>query len=358
MNHLKDRLNALLHHYVGKWYVTLERAVPRSLLEQQLADSSIPSFGFYFMLSLSAVIATLGLVANSPATIIGAMIIAPLMSPIVTLSFGLVTLDWKLSFRSSLTLVTGVFWTVCVAYLTVAIIGTRLVGSEIVSRSNPTLLDLGVALAAGAAGAFAMTRKNIGNALPGVAISVALVPPLCVVGAGLALGQDFSPIPSNQLGGERLATGAMLLFLTNLIGIIFCGSLVFLANGYANFKRAFLGIVASVFSVFLLAFPLSFSLEELLVRNQIYHDVRSFVDEFFPEWEDRVHSLDFSVNVKGKSVFIEADSLVQDDLEFKDGLVLLRDALSQSTGKDVYMKVRVLPFRTVEVAPLDLDKNP
>jgi uncharacterized hydrophobic protein (TIGR00271 family) len=96
------------------------------------------------------------------------------------------------------------------------LIGLKTVDSEILSRTNPTLIDFGIAMAAGMAGAFANSRRSISSALPGVAIAVALVPPLSVVGIGLSLGQ------------QEITVGSSLLFCTNLICIIFFGGLVFL----------------------------------------------------------------------------------------------------------------------------------
>ena len=164
----------------------LDSPIATEELEQMLEVGAIASFRFYLMLGLAAAIATLGLIANSSATIIGAMIIAPLMNPIVSFSYAMVKLRHQLLGKSALTLLTGIFWVILVSFLITELIGIRIASSEILARANPNLLDLAVAMASGTAGAFALTRRSIGNALPGVAIAVALVPPLCVVGIGIA----------------------------------------------------------------------------------------------------------------------------------------------------------------------------
>lgn len=150
--------------------------------------NAIPSLGFFLMLGLSAVIATLGLISDSAPAIIGAMIIAPLMAPIVSLAFGIACLYRKLIALCALTILSGMLVVIAIGYFGVRVVGAQIAGSEILARTAPSFLDLVIALAAGCAGAFAQTRKSIMNSIAGVAIAVALVPPLAVTGVGLSLG--------------------------------------------------------------------------------------------------------------------------------------------------------------------------
>ena len=168
------------------WKIHFEPKVPAEELASSRIAGSIPSFGFFFLLALASVIAALGLITNSSAVIIGAMIVAPLMNPILSLSFAIATANWALFFRSVVTIVLGSFLAMGVAALVTVVSPWDVVGSELLSRTRPTMLDLGIAIAAGAAGAFSLTRKSIASSIAGVAIAVALVPPLCVVGIGLA----------------------------------------------------------------------------------------------------------------------------------------------------------------------------
>ena len=174
------------------------------------------------------------------------MIIAPLMNPIASLAYALVILSPRLLKQPIFTLLTGVILVIVIAYLTTELLGLITVGSEILGRTQPNSLDLGVALAAGAAAAFANSRRSIANALPGVAISVALVPPLSVVGIGLCLGELGSAIAASQGVQTSIATGSFLLFITNLAGIVFSGSLVFLFQGYGSLKKASIGLIISL----------------------------------------------------------------------------------------------------------------
>ncbi len=176
---------------------------------------------FFVMIGLAAVLAALGLLLNSPAVIIGAMLVAPLMSAIVGLGLGLVEGDTDLLGVASWASFRGMFLAIAVGVLLGLVIPDASATAEIMSRARPSLLDLGVALASGAAGAYALCRKDVSASLAGVAIAAALVPPLATVGIGLALGRG------------DIAGGALLLFLTNLIAIAAAGGLVFLMLGFA-----------------------------------------------------------------------------------------------------------------------------
>jgi uncharacterized hydrophobic protein (TIGR00271 family) len=177
---------------------------------------------FAVLLFLSTVIATFGVLGDSTATVIGAMIIAPLMTPIMATAAGLVMGDMGRAGRAILVVIGGVAAVIGVAWL----IGTFHIGvisfttnSQITARVSPSLIDLAVALASGAAGAFALSRTDVADSLPGVAISIALVPPLAVVGLSLSAAE----------WGDAL--GAMLLFLTNFVSILLTGGGVFALLG-------------------------------------------------------------------------------------------------------------------------------
>ena len=142
------------------------------------------------LLISSAVIATLGLISNSTAVVIGAMIVAPLMDPILSLAFGLAVIDGQLIRRSAVTVTLGVIAVVSTSAILSLLLGIGHVQSEITARTSPNLIDLGIAVAAAVAGSFSMTRERLSNSIAGVAIAVAPVPPLCVSGIGLTLGED------------------------------------------------------------------------------------------------------------------------------------------------------------------------
>ncbi|MBA3532939.1 MAG: DUF389 domain-containing protein [Ardenticatenales bacterium] len=168
---------------------------------------------FYTLILLSVIIATMGLLLNSGAVIIGAMLVAPLMTPIIALGLGVVLGDARLLGVAGRSTAQGILLGVVLAALLDWLAPLVLFTPEIEARTQPNLFDLTVALAAGAAGAFSVTRKHVSAALPGVAIAAALVPPLCVVGICLATGR------------RDAALGASLLFGTNLVAISFAATL-------------------------------------------------------------------------------------------------------------------------------------
>ncbi len=291
----------------GNWRIYLEKPVPVEDLTEHLESASIPSGGFYFMLGLSAGIAILGLISDSAAVIIGAMIIAPLMNPITSLSYASVRGKDELMMRSLLTLITGILLVLAVSYATTLLVGSRVVGSEILSRTNPNLMDLGVASGAGAAGAFALTRSKIGSAIPGVAVAVALVPPLCVAGIGLAFGTKADHRPGNRLlqSEASISGGAFLLFLTNLRsdpslrrnGVRVAG-IRLLENGAPPDT-----IVTIALAV--LAVPLSYSFRAFYYRGKILATLRAVaVDK--PEWEE-IRLLELEVDLLADPVVARLD---------------------------------------------------
>lgn len=170
---------------------------------------------FTVLLFLSTVITTLGVIGDSVATVIGAMIIAPLMRPIMATAAGLVMGDMKRAGRSFVVVVAGVAGVIGLSWLLAELNLANVISfdtnSQITGRISPRLIDLAAALAAGAAGAFAMSRDDVADSLPGVAIAISLVPPLCVVGIGLSEGEWDA------------AWGSLLLFLTNFLSVLLAG---------------------------------------------------------------------------------------------------------------------------------------
>ncbi len=172
---------------------------------------------FWTLLLLAAAIASAGVVSDSTATVIGAMIVAPLMTPIVGIVLAVTIGDGRNLAISAALVVTGALAVIAVGYgfgllAEVPVDAAR--SSQVAGRVNPSLIDLAAAIATGAVGAFAVVRADVSDTLPGVAIAISLVPPLAVVGLAFEAGQ----------GDE--AVGALLLFLTNVSAILVTGVLV------------------------------------------------------------------------------------------------------------------------------------
>lgn len=200
-------------------------------IKEELAQTSQLSFDFLLLVVLSCAIATSGLLTNSVAVIIGAMLVAPLMSPIIGLGLASVTGDSKLLRTATGTLLLGAVLAVLLSFVMALInrflpfVSLQELPSEVIARTRPTPIDMIIALAGGLAAAYAMTRENLSAALPGVAIATALMPPLSTIGIGLALAR------------WDVAGGASLLFLTNAVTIAFAAALVFFARGFYVGRR-------------------------------------------------------------------------------------------------------------------------
>lgn len=177
---------------------------------------------FWILLLLASIIASAGVVSDSTATVIGAMIVAPLMTPIQGTMLAGVLGDRKNLFRSVGLVVAGTLAAILVGIVVSAIVinpVTAQTNSQVAARVNPGLIDLLAALATGAVGSIALVRRDISDALPGVAIAISLVPPLVVVGLTFEAG-EFSQ-----------AAGALLLFVTNVAAILGVGTVVMALYG-------------------------------------------------------------------------------------------------------------------------------
>jgi len=163
-----------------------------ALRESASKDAALSQY--YVVLTLaSCVIATLGLIENSVAVIIGAMIVAPLIGPIQAFAFATLDGDAALVRKSVATAVVGGLIAVGASWALGTAIAVSATGSEVLARTRPNVLDLAIAIAAGGVAGFAKVRPAIGNAIAGTAIAVALMPPLCVVGLALSEGNFRLP---------------------------------------------------------------------------------------------------------------------------------------------------------------------
>lgn len=180
---------------------------------------------FAILMGLSVVVATMGLSLNSAAVVIGAMLLAPLMTPVLGVAAALAMALPRQLGRSLAVVAAASVGAVALSWVLSIPLGNTPLPDELVARTSPDLRDLLVALAAGAAGAYATVRPNLSSALPGVAVAVALVPPLGAVGMTLELGRG------------DLAAGAALLYLANLAAIVLVGTVVFVATGFVPATR-------------------------------------------------------------------------------------------------------------------------
>ncbi len=242
--------------------VKLANAEEYQKLRAILLEESKFDLPFLVLVVGSCVIATLGLLSNSTAVIIGAMIVAPLMLPIRALAFAAIEGDILL-FRQSLSSITGgtlvaIFLSFALGYIS----DISIFGSEIFARSKPNLLDLGIAIAAGGISAYAIIEPKVSPTVAGTAIAVALMPPVCVIGLGLS--------QANWL----LSFGATLLYLTNLLGITLSCMVTFLFQGYTPLAQARRALLWAGMLTSILLIPLGISFVDLVRQSRLESSLR------------------------------------------------------------------------------------
>ncbi|MFZ1488897.1 MAG: DUF389 domain-containing protein [Ilumatobacteraceae bacterium] len=250
-------------------------------------------FRFAALIVLSASIAAFGLIADSAAVVIGAMLVAPLMTPITAAAAATATARNDRLVRSILVIALGVVLAVAVGWAVGKIAAGGTVGPtqmprEIRSRTYPNLLDLGIAISAGAAAGYILPRRSATSALPGVGIAVALVPPLATVGI------------TAEAGLRTEARNAMLLFLTNLAAIVFAATVALLLTGFrpgrdAGKRALSLRIALTVLAVIAVTVPLAVHTASILRENSL----RSAVTAAVSSWDPTVRILDLDVSISG-----------------------------------------------------------
>ena len=246
------------------------------------------------LLALSAIIATLGLMSDSAAVVIGAMLIAPLMTPTMALAASLV-MGWpRRQLNAALLLAGASAGAVGIAWALSALLpspeGVVLLSAELRARTEPRVIDLLIALAAGAAGAYVAVRAKAAAALPGAAIAVALLPPLATAGILLELGE------------HHLAGQAFLLFATNLAAIVLAAALVLLLTGFVpnllavrgRERRIIAGLAIAVLAGGAVAYPLYLHSSVALTRARTVETVSEEVQEWLGERDLQVERLELT----------------------------------------------------------------
>ncbi len=216
-----------------------------------LREESRTSSTFMVLLILATMIATFGLFINSSSVIIGAMLLAPLMQPIVSLSMGVLRQDSALQLSGAKTIFIGVLAVLLTSALIAFFTPIERLTTEMAGRLSPTILDLFVAIVSGAAAAYAKSNEKILGSLAGVAIAVALVPPIAVAGIGFGWA-DW-----------HMFSTAFLLFITNLVGIVLAAAFTFVMLGFSPLHIARKGIMIWMVIVAVVAIPLYSSFSKM-----------------------------------------------------------------------------------------------
>ncbi|NOY99722.1 MAG: TIGR00341 family protein [Chloroflexi bacterium] len=298
--------------------VTLER---RAEVQVQLREEAHPDFDYFLMVVLSSMIATLGLLTNSAAVIIGAMLVAPLMSPIIALGLASLTGDEKLLRDSGSALIRGALIAVVIATLLTWInrflpfVTLQELPVEVLSRTRPSPIDLLIALAGGLAAAFALAQPSLSAALPGVAIATALMPPLGTIGVGVAMGR------------WDVAGGALLLFITNAVTIAFAATLIFFVLGFSPVRRGEnrlpRSLVASALFTLMLLIPLTGLSAYFFQQANETRQINTVVTEEVSKYDAELTEL--QVNSDGDTLLMDITLRTSKQLSYNDVNTLQRD---------------------------------
>jgi len=289
-----------------------------------LRQSARVSSVFIVLMILSTLLATTGLFQNSAPVIIGAMILAPLMTPIVSFSMGVVRGEKELLQESAKTLLVGVVTALLFACLYTYLMPLTMLTDEMKGRLNPNILDLMVAIISGVAAAYAHAKSEVAKSLAGVAIAVALVPPLSVIGIGIGWWD------------VGVVYGSFLLFVTNLAGITLAAALTFLLLGFAPVRRATKGIALTALFLVLVTVPLFFSFSKVIEQHRIFAQLKT-VEHLLLDGQAvtlRVLSVDLSREIP--VVYIEARSV---SLLRGDQLQRLKQRIDRTLERPVTVNV-------------------
>ncbi len=289
---------------------------------------------FFVLLILATIIATAGIIGDSTATVIGAMIVAPLMTPIMAMAAAMIMGNMSRMFDRLLLVFLGVLTVIFLSWLSGMLYGGYISftnNSQITARISPSLIDLVAALASGAAGAFCLSRDDIADSLPGVAIAISLVPPLCVVGLSLSAGEIDA------------AMGALLLFVTNFLAILLAGGAVLGIlglNGAARIevrgtarRKAFAVVIVAVL---LVAVPLTITGRQATRNAFTAFNTQRAAEEWAGESDYRIRL----VTANGDSVYIAAIGN-EDPPPFEE----LVSAVEESVGRTLIVDLELLPSR-------------
>ncbi|MEM8931175.1 MAG: DUF389 domain-containing protein [Acidobacteriota bacterium] len=315
--------------------------VERVQVKARMRQSARADVDFYVLICLSAGIATLGLMQSSPAVVIGAMLVAPLMSPILAMGHALVLGYWRLMRRAASSTAKGIGLAIAVGIVFAQLFPSIGPTPEMLGRGAPSLLDLLVALISGAAAAYAVSRSSVAAALPGVAIAAALVPPLCVVGYGLGASE------------LALAGGAMLLFTTNLAGIVLSGAVIFLLLGVRPVRAAaghgvWRALLGAVVFLGLVSVPLSLETRDTLQRSRVESRIEAGVDA--AAVSDRFTLHDLVIERETDRIVIQLTVVPRDEDAIEmPALAAARDRLEADLGRPVRLRVTALRGTTMEI---------
>lgn len=321
----------------------LQDAERRDVIDQ-LFPNGMPRRQFFTrfvsLMMLSTAIAVFGILGDSTAVVIGAMLVAPLMFPVLGAAAAIV-MGWprRIVSRALIVAAGSLLAVILAAVISFIVPGMRTpLPAELMARTSPNLLDLGIALAAGAAGAYGQVRRHASDVLTGVAVAVALVPPLAVVGITL------------QLMEWQLALGATLLFLANVVGIVIAASATFLAAGFVpgrnplkGHTQILRGVSWAAIATIIVVLPMQFGRGAVLPVADPTEEVTVVVEEYVSDRGSTTEVVDVGVEVGDR--YTTVDVVVASALQTPI-VSSLAERLAEHLGGPVQVRLLVIDAET------------
>ncbi|GAB3241781.1 MULTISPECIES: DUF389 domain-containing protein [Psychrobacter] len=355
---IKDEKEAKLESY--KQFVAeqfSDQKIDYPEVRVTIEANALPSKMYFVMNTLSAIIASYGLVTNSAAVVIGAMLVAMMLGPITGVALAIIDYRMPLLRKSLLTVLAGVFLVILVGFVVGLLHQGQPLTNEILSRTQPTSMDLMIALAGGTAGAYAMVSPHLSVAVVGVAVATALVPPLAASGILFANGEI------------QMGLGAALLALTNIIAIQFTNAMVLWFLGFRRlvdddyesgtylifFRRNAVTLLLLVG----LGIYLTLNLNSNAKQQTFENNVKEAINEHFIDQGNVLTNIQFDKNnafqIIRAVVRGETSPNSQDVQQIED--VITKD-MAENFPKylPIKLQLRYLPVQVIESDPLIKDK--
>jgi uncharacterized hydrophobic protein (TIGR00271 family) len=299
----------------------------------QITEQAQGDFDFYILSFFSGVIITLGILVDSTAVVIGGMLIAPLVWPILAMALG-ITMGRSFLLRKSLSTLIKSALVIFVVAVLIGIVVPDLVveSSEYLSRTSPTLLELLIGLAAGFVGAFIIAYPKMGSAIAGVVVAAAVVPPLATIGLSLARS-DFSSVG-----------GAVLLFLSNLVAIVFAASILFIISNFKSktaaaeekrktgFRWTLLLLIVILVPLFYITTQTTQHVRQVKAVQEVVGSTVGVVELSDIKIQEGDNAIDVSLILRSKNT-IETEQIEA-----------IKNVLAERFNKAVVLKVNIIPI--------------
>ena len=325
------------HEILDKWFDRIsflkQDGEEKKDISLHITESIEHSKLYWLEVTLSAIVATLGLLQNSAAIIIGAMLIAPLLRPIQAMAFGIALGRMNIFWKASKMLILSIIVAILIGHFVSYHSPIVLENSEILARTNPNIFDLIVAGASAMVAFLSLGYKKLLESVAGVAMATALMPPLVVAGIEMTLG-SFDK-----------AFGSFLLFITNLVAILLVGALMFFLYGFNPHKDQStntLKRVSIIFSVVLLLFiPLISSLKQIEAQQDLQQTTKQIIDKNLKKLSPYAETKSLNlIQSNKKSAILNAEIKIPENIEISNwNFQAIHKEIEKKLNKDIELEI-------------------